>query len=621
MAAIKIICNDIELDYVRETLSVKKENTALSRNFKISHSTVPFLIVENSNTKKAIGTRELTSVNKQKIIDVIVFDSGEKYFGKLQVLSYLNGFRKCNLKYASELLTIMDKKISEFMPVVSVIPGEIDLVAFTDKSDQVIPGYEYWETYPVAFINQGFPAVKWQFPTMVWRNKFGIDLADDDEWAEYKDEVNQFSEDNTVFANNSFTENEFEILTVENNNVPMPQVYLLAPLFYALQSIGFTAEGSFYTSDFIKRILFLSFKNNLTEVVLKKSPVAVVFSGSGSNNYSHTVSIPAAGTYVIAYEFTFAGPLPYYFNVYYSLSYSKIASPFRKTLFRVVRSSETSFVVSGTEEVKYNGAGTLYFNFQTYNEIIPSTYSLTVSKGEEKTFFEMHPTVELGRYLPDWTFATYLNALQNMFNVEILPDDLRKRLTLNLYEEKIASGESYKLKKSLAINSFDEPPFEAFLIKYDNDEDQALWITREGSVNFTDQKSDYSETLATKFKYIPLTYTANLSDDLESKSGVGLIIYNHEDYPYVSDEFSGQSLKLEGVTGIREFFWKKTLKFRLNGSVVEITGPLTEIEINNITRLNRVYVDHQDYIVLDIQQEETIKGNFNVKLHLQTVTF
>jgi len=260
MAAIKIIANDLELDYVKETLSVKKENTALSRNFKISHSVFPFLIIENSKTKKAIGTRELTSIKKKKFIDVTVFDSGEKYLGKLQVISYLNGFRKCNLKYASELLNITDVKISEFMPTVSVIPGETSPVPFVESSDQAITGSEHWSTYPLSFINQGFPSVKWQFPTMQWKDKFGVDLADDDEWFKYTGEVNLFAADKSFFANNTYTENEFEVLTLDNINVAMPQVYLLAPLFYALQSIGYSAEGSFYDNDFIKRILFLSFK-------------------------------------------------------------------------------------------------------------------------------------------------------------------------------------------------------------------------------------------------------------------------------------------------------------------------------------------------------------------------
>lgn len=621
MASIRIIANDIEIDFVRETLSVKKENTALSRNFKISHSSVPFLVIENLNTKKALGTRELTSVNKNKVIDVVVFDSGQKYQGKLQIISYLTGFRKCNLKYASELLSIMDKKISEFMPVVSVIPGETSPVLFSEESEAVVSGYENWEDYPLDFIDKGFPDVKWQFPTMKWKNKFGVDLADDDEWAEYGGEVNQFDENVTLFRPNDYTENEFEILTVDNTNVPMPQVYLFTPLFYALQSIGFLPEGSAYASNFLKRLLFLSFKNNLSKVILKKTPVPVVFDGASGTTYTESISIPTAGKYTIDYQFTFNGPLPYLLNTYFYLAFSKIPTLYPKMLFRVKYIKDSGVVVSGTQEVDYSGAGNLYFKFYTYNEALPASYTLTVSKASEKTFYEMHPTIELGRYLPDWTFATYLNALQNMFNIEVVPDDLRKKLALNLYEDKISSGESYKIKKSLAITSFDEPAADAFILKYANDQDTALWTTRSGTETYVAQKSNYLETLDNKFKFIPITYTAELSEDLESKEGIGLILYNHEDYPFVSEQFSGQTLDIDGSTGIYEFFWKKTLKFRLNGSVVEINGPLTETEINNIVKLNKVYVDKQEYVVIDLEQQETQEGNFSVKLHLQTVTF
>jgi hypothetical protein len=43
MSLIKIIANGIELDFVKETLTIRKENNALIRNFKVSHSNFPFL--------------------------------------------------------------------------------------------------------------------------------------------------------------------------------------------------------------------------------------------------------------------------------------------------------------------------------------------------------------------------------------------------------------------------------------------------------------------------------------------------------------------------------------------------------------------------------------------------
>lgn len=630
MASIKIIANGLEIDYVRETLSVKKENTALSRNFKISHSSVPFLVIDNSNTNKAIGTREMTSIKKNKVVDVVVFDAGQKFYGQLQIISYLNGFRKCNLKYASALLSIMDIKIADLMPVVSVIPGEQNPVPFVDKNDSVITGFTNWSSYARNFITQGFPSVKWNFPTMQWTAKFGDVLEEDDEWAGFTNEVNVFDESGNYFKNNSYTEDQFEITSVINQNVPMPQIYLLSPLFYALQSIGFTAEGTFWTSSFIKRILFLSFKNNLTEILLSKKKEPIIFTGPPTEfnffaiktqQFTRAIVIPAAGTYVVNYDFTFNGPEPSYSYGRYALKFMVGNSFPGHTIFTLKSVEQTTITESGSKEIEISKPTTLFLIYQSKEGDLPVSYNLSLSKGSEKTFYEMHPTIELGRYLPDWTFATYLNALQNMFNVEIIPDDLRKRLTLDLYEEKISSGPNYKLSKSLIIPSFDEPTYDAFLLKYENDEDNALYITKNGIAPYVNQKSDYLETLDTKFKFIPNDYTAVLTDDLESKNGTGLIIYNHDSAPFTADEFSGQTLTIDGPKGICEYFWKKTLKFRLHGSVVELEGPLTEVEINNIVRLNRIYVDNQEYIVNYLEQRETTTGDFIVTLNAQTVTF
>jgi hypothetical protein len=631
MSLIKIMVNDIEIDFVKETLSIKKENNALSRDFKVSHSSFPFLIIENGNTKKALGTRDLASVNKIKTIAVSVFEGGKKYTGELQILSYIDGFRKCNLKYATKIIDIVNLKISTFMPVVSVIPAETTPVPFKETSDLVISGYENWETYPLDFIEKGFPDVKWQFPTMKWQNKYGVGLEATDEWFRYQGEINKFDEDVNEFIQNSYTETAFEILDVLNRNVASPQIYLLAPLFYGLQSIGFVAEGDFYSSTFIKRLLFLSSKNNLTKVALTKSPVNVVFSGSPVSvpygrsyfikEYTEALSIPAAGTYIVKYSFTLAGPRAYNGYGTYNLKTTTSEDIFRKTVFSVKEVTDASVLIEGTYEITFENPGTLYLKYQTKVDVLPLNYTLNVSKASEKTFYEMHPTIQLGRYLPDWTFGTYLNALQTFFNLEINVDDLTKKMSLTFNEEEIASGEKIILNKSLAITSYEAMPYSAFLLKYANDEDDALWITKDGLEKHTTQTSDFLEKLESKFKFVTNTYTSVLSEGLDSKNGTGLMIYNQEAFPYTSDDFSGQTLTIGGQGGIYEVFWKKTLKFRLNGSVLEMSGPLTEVELNKIINLKRIFVDNQEYIIANIQYSETQQNNFEVKFSLQSVTF
>jgi hypothetical protein len=121
------------------------------------------------------------------------------------------------------------------------------------------------------------------------------------------------------------------------------------------------------------------------------------------------------------------------------------------------------------------------------------------------------------------------------------------------------------------------------------------------------------------FKIVPTTYTAVLSEELESKTGVGLMIYNPEGNPYISDEFSGQTLKMEGVGGIYDVFFKKWLKFRFNASAIEMEGPFSETEINKMQELKRLFIDNQEYIVSSFEYSETINQNFILKLSLLNV--
>jgi hypothetical protein len=628
MSLIKIFANGIELDFVKDTLSIKKENTALSRDFKVAHSTFPFLIIENLAAKQALGTRALASVNKIKTVEVTIFEGGKKYLGELQILSYLNGFRKCNLKYASELLSIMNSKISSFMPIVSVIPGETSPIPFTETGGVMQTPFGHptdWLTYPVPFISQGFPDVKWQFPTMEWKNKFGEALTTEDEWVDYQGRINLFNEDLDEFIENEYVDTAYEVISVSNKNVPSPQMYLLTPLFYALASKGFTATGDFYTDNFIKKLLIQSSKTNLTKTDLLKLlhtytfPAAWVASG-GSYYKREYFTVAVNGDYTLEYSLTFSGPSAYSEIPLYMLKYLHLDFSFVSVeIFKINEITTSSITVTGTIDFKVTNSQIIYIYLFSKTSTMPTSYSLVLKKKFVKDWQQMHPTIQTGRYLPEWTFATYLNALQNLFNLQINIDDFSKKMEIKFNDENLSSGAKQIINKSLAVTGYDQTPNNAFLLKYENDEDAALWITTSGALTYGTQTSDFSETLSSKFKLIPHTYTANLSEEVDSKTGVGLMIYDHSTFPYTVTQFAGQNLSITGAGGIYETYWKKWLKFRLNASSVEMSGPFTETELNQILDLKRIFVDNQEYIIQDVQYSETLQDNFNVNLTLLSV--
>ena len=604
MRLIKIIANNIELDIVKETLTITKENTSMSSDFKVACSDFPFLIVENSKTKKALGGRDITTSNKSKIVPVIVEELNEKYYGELRIMSYLPGFRKVTLKYATELLQIMDTNISSFMPVTSVIPGEVNPVPFSEESASVILGYEHWPDFVAPYINESYPNVKFNFPMMSWKNKFGADLQPDDDWVNYKQHINNFDEEDNYLLN-SYSSLDNVISTV-HQNVPAPQIYLLSPLYYALKSLGWTMEGNFPNSELIKRILILSTKNNLCKTnIAGVDPAYLIYSND-----------------------------PFWVALKYKITDSFVDLMVRKTYVVVICNGEASLlfanytngsnkIFNGTYEFNGNAGDTLSIMYYDVSANLPVDYSLSILKTDEtKDFYQFHPTIDLGRYLPEWTFGTYLNELKKLFNLKIDTDDFRKKISLNFNENIIQNSEKEVLRKSLAIKTHDQPLFNAFHLGYQNDIDKALWITREGIEAFIDQKSDFSNKLDSKFKFVPNNgYTAELSDDLANKDGVGLMIYNHDFAPYISSHYENKTLTIDGQNGIYTNFWKKWLKFRLNAVPIEITGYFTETELFKIQKKQRTYVDRQDYIVSSLEYSETDQSNFDVLLKLESVSF
>lgn len=632
MSLIKIFANDIELDLVKETLSITKENNSLSKDFKVSSSSFPFLIVENSKTIQALGGRDVTTSYKPKIVLVVVEELNERYYGELQILSYLNGFRKVNLKYATELLAIMDKNISRFMPVVSVIFLENNPVPFVEESPVLVPGYLSWKDHVAGIINESYPDVKYNFPTMYWKNKFGADLTADDEWFNYQQHINHFDEDG------DYVQNDFNsvggVINAHNNSVPAPQVYLLSPLFYALDSLGWTMDGDFPNNELVKRILFLSTKNNLCKVVLTSIPSLLVLGSSWATvllrfntvyyashktTVQHTFAL--AGKYMLTWSFKITDTTVD--NWGYKKTFVEITGYVGKITLFVNTTNGVDKVFSGTQEFNPTAGQSITIAYYNLHQNLPVEYTLSLVKVEDtKVLYEFHPTIELGRYVPEWSFGTYLNELKKFFNLKVDIDDFRKKISLNFNDDLIVSAPKEIISKSLAIANHEQPRYNAFHLKYQNNEDASLWITRAGVEKFETQTSEFSERIESKFKFVPNNgYTATLSEELESKDGVGIMIYDSIFAPNISDDYDGQTLSLDGEKGIYKFFHKNFLKFRLNASPVEITGYFTEIELSKIQKMQRIYLDHQDYIVSVLEYSETDQGNFEVLLKVESVNF
>ncbi|MDV6167905.1 hypothetical protein R1T16_05675 [Flavobacterium sp. DG1-102-2] len=643
MSLIRIFANGIELDIVIDTLNIRKENNAFSTDFSISHSSYPFLIVENEKTQRALGTRDLTSVIKKKIIPVTVFEMGEEFNGELQVLTYSPGFRKCNIKYGVEPLAIMNAKLLDILPVLSVIPNVSTPVPFTEESLQVIYGTSFWETYPNQFVGKIYPQAKFQFPQMAWKNKFSDEAPEaDDPWFEYKGYYNFYQ------ANHNFAINNYTItgalndnVSVFNRNVPSPQLFLLGILDYAFASIGWKIAGDFVSNEFIKRLLVLSTKNNLCKVVI--APASQVFSFTDLILRSNVNF--AYDYYMYEHIPTSAGTYTFQYNITDALRPDGITNTAITKLVWQLDAIDVS-VIDGEVYANYNDPANLHFegSFDVVVDeekvgkrlrvfwmqlkakpFIAPAYTLQWTK-DGKDYQMMHPTLQLGRYAPEGTLSDYINEVKNTFALNLKFDSVSKMAYFNFTAKSLIKADQYAVQKSLAITEYEPPENVAVVLKYANEEDTSLYIDKNGVTLNQPPPAEFGFTIESKFKLVPREgQTADLST-IDDKEGTGLMIYAPSgtagfELPVITDTYNGQTLTWDGAQGLYNMFHKNVVRFRLNASKLEIEGPFTETEIAMAARVFKIHVDNQTYIITGMEYEPTKQGNYNVKFTLESLNF
>jgi hypothetical protein len=630
----------IEIEYKKDSLTLKKENNSLSSDFKVPHSSFPFLVIENDITKNILGSSDITSIRKNKIVPVVILENGVRYYGELQQLTVLPKFRKCNLKYGSDIIPIVNKKIAEFLPSVSVIPGETSPIAFTEESTEVITGNEYWETFPVSMIGQIYPAVKFNFPTMYFLNKYGVGLESTDPWYAYQNHINNFSEnelEETIFLLNT-GEVVGSTVTVINKNVAVPHLFILTPLHYIFTSLGWKISGDFTTHELIKRLLMVPKKDNISKTMLSPAFYDINISDNLVYNLDDNfwrpdnpsvLSVTENGRYKILYEFEMPHASLSGINSYYAafLSFRRNNSPLGNYVFsKAIRYNEgNNYVLSGEIEFDINNFNIdTTFYYRCTKEIFPINYSLKVIYvSDEKEFNQMHPTIELGRYAPDWTVGNYLNYIKNQFNLDITLDDFKKEITLNLNEEIVLNETPAIISQSLTMKSYDIAANSSFVLKYENEEDEALFITQEEVVPYTNQDDDFTKKIESKFKILPRNgYTSILSEDINDKEGVGLVIYDESTAPFTAEATeNGFNLNIPGTKGIYETFFRRWIKFLLNASNCEVVGYFTETEISKINKAKAVYINNQRFRIINIETTEASNNYQEVKMQLLSVNY
>lgn len=616
MKLISIYKNGVELDYIQETLTIKKENNLLGEDIKFTHNSFPFLIIENENTERLLGSNHLLSVNKQYFdIDVITLDG--KFKGELQVLEYTANYRKCNIRYNSKIYSLENLKIRELFPAISVI-GEQPPRPYKKQNEGLFPPSiaEAWKVYVHSFDEKRFPEVHWQFPMIFYPDKFG-ELKEGDEWEKYNKHINTrfFLGGSPIDTNNAYDTPEG--IDINNRNVVTPFVYLLSPLFLACQKAGLKMDEQITQDPFINSLLLYSSEDNLTDILTIGSPTFIplfnqnversnIFPYSWSRSYTITLS---PGVYIFSYEIEYANNR----NYLRAVTPDKTENLFAKEVGSTSESFSGDFEVTITQQHVNQNKNTVWFNCQSSHQTAPVVRKFTYEKKLNRKGAMFHPTIEMARYIPDWTFGEYLEQLKRLFNLRF-EEDYNGEVLKVVYQDKDIMTRDYYNLGSVFISGFTKLSHSNIELKYDNDVDEVLDVSADGFLSNTNQlNKDKVLTVENKFKQLNFHGSSIIIDQpSDKKSGVGLVLYQPNFYFETSKRIDGTQLDLWGIF---ERYYKNTSRIYLNPNRLEIELKITRFDLIEIEKKKRVLVNDLPYYVDQLSYSR--KGSLiDVKLNL-----
>lgn len=630
MRSLRIFVNEIELEHVREDLKVRDENNSFSDQLKVSYTTRPVRIVENKAAVEALGELSISSAGKKKYFPCKIVMGAVRYNGVLTQNDKLNGFRKCDLKFGSAINGIMDKKIAAFFPSYNVTGAET-FPEYSSESDAPHGAGQDWINEATARRGQTYPQVKWNLPYMRYRDKFGEDLKKEDTHYKYLGGINYYMLGDLV-VNRPANLDAIDP-TPYNATVIAPQVFVLSPLYYAFNTLGYVLSGNFVNSAFFRRLFFLSENDNMTKVIQKYPGVNIDITTPSweqlmtRNFLGFQVPTYAKKVVLIAEEGEFK--VRYKIRMPYDISQEFMKSEYGiDVLLNGVRiDSATSTSIETMEgeipvSISEEQAGQeIEIRYHSFSREMPAEYQIEFAEDlPDLEFHDQHPTIDFARYLPDWTVAQLLNNLQKTFNLKIDFDDVAKEVQINFNEDDyLIGGEALPIRKSLEIGEFKNIPTESYLLKYANDEDHTMLISKE-PLNINTVKDENTTPLEMPFKYIPHTSTAALSDAVMDKEGVGLMLAAAGSVN-TSDNYNGLTLRISGVGGIGDTYWKRWLLFRLNAAGTTLKGPFTQTELYQISQKKKIYVDHQLWMVKAVDYKENSIALFETEIEVESVTF
>lgn len=628
---IRIFKGEHEIEVVKNTLTLKRENRFMDNDFKIQSNSYPFMIVENEATRLALTSNISTSKTREQFHEVQVITPEGNFVGELQILSYNKNFRKCNLVFYSPLYKIKDEKINSFLPSrINTHPNLNPPFDYEERRETEIP-IEYsntWAIYGANVSSKGYPQTLFNLPTIYWPLKYGEDLDETHDWFHYKGIINDYIYQNGVryMSYNSYT--LINGINFTNVTVNAPKVYLLAPLKQAVESVGYKLKGAFVESEFIKRILLDSKNDNLTTIdknsFLMHIPYTATWVQHGFSLFRKTILIPQVVKPGRKYRVEIKLKKILSNHVIGAIAvFSELTSQEVSLFGNFDGEDYQTFSAEITGVPSAQNINTLNITFlkTSANNAEPfivsefKLYEISNNKG-----FSTHPIIDLQRYCPDWSFIDYVNELKKLFNLKVTTNDHEKTLHLDFFEKKFSDYTGVSLE-SILIEDYDAVEFDSLLLKYDNVHDDVVFVDKSNTLVGQFDKKTHTKEITSKFKYLPVEAGKGLkmSHFTNDKGGVGLMIYDHSIFFYTLplEKFTENSVSYDlTLENVFKNFHRKSFTNYLSGGIFPAKGVFDKRTIKQIASEDFVFIDHKRYYVNSMQYKELSNGLYATEFEL-----
>ena len=621
---IKILKEGIELSIVSSTLRIVSKNTVFSDTFSLEYSNYPFLILEDLNTIKALGTRHISSLQKKISYDVMVIRGNKTYYGKLKVLSYPKGARKCDLVFGSDLLKVLDTPIKNHMQT-------IHFGRHTAYSEEVTQDFNQSVLInSLRDYNQNtFPDSDFKLPMLNAPDFLDVD-KNENEWKDYLGFINYHElgklKENTTHTNTSFSK------SFDNYNVVHPAVYLLS-MFRFLKSVNYTLTGDFSESTLIKNLVVLSKNNNNSRFKLITESLKINIANNfhieerpwfDDNSfpgrvYHKRLSDIGIGKFKINFTLNkikrvTAIPALIKFSIRIVNS-GKV----EKYLFEEYHQLDQEFydlqsdAILTIEEDFLNYDLEIFYahNWGANDATLPETSNIEIKQVNTAGLQLIHPTFDLSRHVADWTGNDLLTNCKNLFNLKIHIDDSLKQITIDFADSYLSNNDYVDLSSyELEVNDYENNLSDAFVLKYADD--SSVKINRSG-IDSDIIKGEEVIEISNDFKTLPLKNGYHTVEKEGFKEGAILLITDSF-FPFkTKEQINGHSLLLTGNQGIANKFWKDWVRFRQHSSRITLRGNISKSDVMKIDQLKKVYYQNTVFLVEELISK-TNKGYSETEL-------